>query len=58
MMRATAITLMLEGGVANQGVKEFSGHTPNSKSFERYVGSLSREAKDKNYDIYKKMLAI
>lgn len=37
MMRRTAITTMLTLGMPEHVVKNISGHSPNSKSFQRYV---------------------
>lgn len=38
MLRRTAITSMLVGGVSREHVMFASGHRPGSRSFERYVG--------------------
>jgi len=38
ILRKTAITLMLANGVSPEHVKFSSGHTQNSRSFERYIG--------------------
>jgi len=38
MLRKTSITMMLAAGVSQEHVKFTSGHSPNSKSFERYIG--------------------
>jgi integrase len=36
-LRATAITAMLQSGMSESEVKKFSGHSPRSNSFSRYV---------------------
>lgn len=47
--RAGAITSMLSQGLSETEVKSFSGHSGNSKSFERYV-EFSRKQKDDAID--------
>jgi ribosomal protein L17 len=47
--RAGAITGMLSQGLTESEVKSFSGHSGNSKSFERYV-EFSRKQKDNAID--------
>ena len=47
--RAGAITSMLSQGLSETEVKSFSGHSGNSKSFERYV-DFSRKQKDNAID--------
>lgn len=47
--RAGAITSMLSQGLTETEVKSFSGHSGNSKSFERYV-DFSRKQKDNAID--------
>lgn len=47
--RAGAITSMLSQGLSESEVKSFSGHSGNSKSFERYV-EFSRKQKDDAID--------
>jgi len=57
-MRATAITLMLEAGVPEQVVKQFSAHVTDSKSFRRYVANMSKDTMKNYYDQYKKSIAM
>jgi integrase len=46
MMRRSAITSMLHNGVPERVVKYTSGHSQNSKSFERYVGYVDKVYND------------
>ena len=48
-MRRTAITLLLTMGVPELLVRKFSGHSTNSKSFNRYV-NLAQSYMDKETD--------
>lgn len=43
MMRKSAITLMIQNGVSERVIKYTSGHTQDSKAFERYVGYVDRQ---------------
>jgi hypothetical protein len=52
--RAGAITSMLSQGMSESEVKSFSGHSGNSKSFDRYV-SFSRNQKNKAIEKYNKI---
>jgi integrase len=58
MVRATAITHLLEDGATDFEVKQFSGHTINSSAFQRYTGELTLEAKTRIYDRYLKAVGL
>ncbi len=56
MLRKTAITLMLSNGVSPEHVKFASGHSSNSKSFNRYIGFSDQRYQSEISDYQKKMI--
>ncbi len=56
MLRKTAITLMLANGVSPEHAKFASGHSPNSKSFGRYVGFSEERYQSQIKNFYDKIV--
>lgn len=55
MLRKSAITNMLLNGLDERTIKNLSGHSEKSKSFERYVGFSQTHFNDKLEDYYSKI---
>lgn len=55
MLRKTAITTMVYMGVSDRHIKFASGHSENSRAFERYVGHVEKMFKTELIDYYEKL---